>query len=289
MNGCRGASRTATGWGSAGCPENRGSGGAPAPGGIAWGGTAPAGAAATRAAIRAGRERRASIGVSRPGTRPAAPSSGGSPRLRGLRVGRSALLVLGRDRHERRLDAAIDGVLGHDALLDVAPRGQLELHLEQDLLDDRAQAARARLALERLVGDRLERVGREDELDPVEAEEALELLDDRVARLGEDRDQIVARELVDGRGDRQAADELGDQAVLHEVLGQALLEDLARGLVGLGLDRRAEADALVADPALDDLVEVREGAAADEQDVRRVDGEELLVGVLAPALGRDGG
>ena len=42
----------------------------------------------------------------------------------------------------------------------------------------------------------VQRVVGEDELDPVEAEEALELLDERVARLGEDRDQVVARELV---------------------------------------------------------------------------------------------
>ena len=151
------------------------------------------------------------------------------------------------------------------------------------------QAARAGLALERLVRDRLERVGGEDELDPVEAEEALELLDDRVARLREDRDEVLAGELVDRRGDREAADELRDQPVVHEVLGQALLEHLARVLLRLGRDRRAEADALVADPALDHLVEVRERAAADEQDVRRVDREELLVRVLVAALRRDGG
>ena len=42
-----------------------------------------------------------------------------------------------------------------------------------------------------------QRVVGEDELDAVEREEALELLDERVARLGEDRDQVVARELVD--------------------------------------------------------------------------------------------
>ena len=57
----------------------------------------------------------------------------------------------------------------------------------------------------------------------------------------------------------------------------------------LGLDRGAEADALMADAPLDHLVEVGERAAADEQDVRRVDREELLVGVLAPALGRHRG
>ena len=45
----------------------------------------------------------------------------------------------------------------------------------------------------------------------------------------------------------------------------------------------------MADAPLDHLVEVRERAAADEQDVRRVDREELLVRVLAPALRRHRG
>ena len=88
------------------------------------------------------------------------------------------------------------------------------------------------------------------------------------------------------RGHRQAADELRDQPVLHQVLGQAALEQLAHVAVGARLDHRAEADALVADPPLDHLVEVRERPAADEQDVRRVDRQELLVRVLAPALRR---
>ena len=41
------------------------------------------------------------------------------------------------------------------------------------------------------------------------------------------------------------------------------------------------------DPLLDDAVEAGERAAADEQDVRGVDLDELLVGVLAAALGRN--
>ncbi len=162
--------------------------------------------------------------------------------------------------------------------------GQLELDLEQDLLDDRAQPARAGLALEGALGDRGERVLGEDQLDAVEGEEALELLDERVARLDEDRDEVVAGELVHRGHHRQAADELGDQPVLDQVLGQAVLEDLARVAVRAGLDRGGEADALVADAPLDQLVEVRERPAADEQHVGRVDRQELLVGVLAPAL-----
>ena len=50
--------------------------------------------------------------------------------------------------------ALLDRVLGDHALGDVAPRGQLELHVHQRLLEDRAQSAGAGLALERLVGDR---------------------------------------------------------------------------------------------------------------------------------------
>jgi hypothetical protein len=102
------------------------------------------------------------------------------------------LLLLRRDGDERRAHPALDRLLGHDALAHVAAGGELEHDLEEDLLDDRAQAAGAGLALERLVGHRLEGVLREDQLDRVEREEALELLDDRVPRLGEDPDQVVA-------------------------------------------------------------------------------------------------
>ena len=45
----------------------------------------------------------------------------------------------------------------------------------------------------------------------------------------------------------------------------------------------------MADPALDDLLQAGERPTEDEQHVRRVDLDELLVGVLAPALGRHRG
>ena len=63
-------------------------------------------------------------------------------------------------------------------------------------------------------------------------------------------------------------------------------EQLGALLGVLRADLGAEADRVLADPARDDLVEPGERAAADEQDVRRVDREELLVRVLAPALRR---
>src|SRR5438128_6503344 len=84
--------------------------------------------------------------------------------------------LLGRLGDERRAETLLDGLLGHDALLHVAPGRKLELDVEQGLLEDRPQAARARLAGKSLVSDRGERLVGEDELDPVELEEALELL-----------------------------------------------------------------------------------------------------------------
>ena len=80
---------------------------------------------------------------------------------------------------------------------DVVAAGHLVHHREQDLLHDRPQAAGAGAAQHRLVGDRLERVVGELELDVVELEQPLVLLDQRVARLGQDADQRVAVEVAD--------------------------------------------------------------------------------------------
>ena len=71
------------------------------------------------------------------------------------------------------------------------------------------------------------------ELDAVELEELLVLLDQRVAGLGEDLDQRLAVELVDGRDQRQPADELGDQAELVQVLGTHLGEQVLGVALGL--------------------------------------------------------
>src|SRR5690606_2792277 len=79
-------------------------------------------------------------------------------------------------------------------------------------------------------------------------------------------------------------DELGDHAELQQVLGHHVAEDVGRVGLFLGPDDGVEADALLADPRFDDLFEAGERAAADEQHVRGVDLDELLVRVLAAAL-----
>ena len=85
---------------------------------------------------------------------------------------------------------------------------------------------------------------------------------------------------------RQAADELRNQPELDQVLRLDLLEHHADVAALLRLDVGLEAERLLADAALDHLVQADERAAADEEDVGRVDLEEFLVRVLAPALRR---
>ncbi len=58
-------------------------------------------------------------------------------------------------------------------------------------------------------------------------EQALVLLDQRVLRLGQDLHQRRLVEVLERRHDRQAADELRDQAELQQILGLDLAQDLA--------------------------------------------------------------
>src|SRR3954469_17793237 len=142
------------------------------------------------------------------GTVPNASELGGFAGDGGLRL----VDALGA-RDERRLEVLLDRLLRDHALGDVATGRQLEHHVEERLLDDRPEPAGAGLALEGLVGDLPERVLGEDELDVVVREEALILAHERVLRLLEDLDEVLALQLLYRANDRQAADELGNQAV----------------------------------------------------------------------------
>ena len=163
--------------------------------------------------------------------------------------------------------------------------------VEHQLLEDHAQAARAHLAGHGLAGDGAGRLLRKVQADVFVLEEALVLLEDGVAGLGEDFDQRGFVELVEDAHDGQAADKLGNQAVLDEILRLGSAQQLgvavgARGgLIGVGIDG-AEAQGLFADAAADDALQADKGAAADEEDVGGVDGGEFLVRMLAAALRR---
>src|SRR5690606_17297901 len=97
----------------------------------------------------------------------------------------------------------------------------------------------------------------------------------------------VLVELFQGRDDRQAADELGDEPELDQVLRLDVGQQLADARLAFArLEIGDETDAALRRAVHDDLLEARERAAADEQDVRGIDLQELLLRVLASALRR---
>ena len=84
-----------------------------------------------------------------------------------------------------------DHVLGDDALADVALGRDLVHHVEHDVLEDGAQAPRAGLPLDRLLGNGVQRLVGEFELHVLEVEQPLVLADQGVFRPGEDLHQRV--------------------------------------------------------------------------------------------------
>src|SRR5580704_11292903 len=212
------------------------------------------------------------------------PAGRGLVRSGGLLARSTPRYVPGNDR---RVDVLEHGLARyHDALHVLAARHLIH-HRLQDLFQDRAQPARAGAAQVRLVGDGLQRVRGELQVHAVELEQPPVLLHQGVARLGQDLDERVPVQVVHAGDDRQPADEFGDHPELQQVFRHHLAE-----LVGVRVpdpQDRVEAHPVVARALLDDLLEARERTAADEQHVRRVDLDELLVRVLASALRRHRG
>src|SRR5688572_18317227 len=206
------------------------------------------------------------------------------------RLARAAgdLVLVGVDQQRLAVGAHHRFVDHH--LADILQRRQLVHRVEQDLLEDGAQAPGAGLARQRALGHRAERRDAHLELDPLHMEQALVLLDEGVLGLGEDLDERVLVELLEGRQHRQAADELRDKPVLDKVFRLDVLQQVVGRLgVGRALHLGAEADAGLLGAVAHDLPQPVEGAAADEQDVGGVDLDEVLVRVLAAALRRDRG
>ena len=126
-----------------------------------------------------------------------------------------------------RPGGSLDDLLGDHDLLDPFQARQIEHGVEQDAFHDRAQAARAGLAVDRLAGDGAQRFLGKRQIDRFHLEQPLVLLDQRVLRLDQDFLQRRLVEILKRRDDRQAADEFRDQAVFEQVLGLDLAEDFA--------------------------------------------------------------
>ena len=137
------------------------------------------------------------------------------------------------------------------------------------------------------MGERAQRGVLELQIHAVVGEELAVLADEAVLGLGQDVDEVVFGKLGEDGDDRKAADELGDEAVLDQVLGlgaEPVRDGFADGRRGVPGD---EAEVLLEGAPAHDRVEADEGAAADEEDVLRVDLDVALLRVLAAAGGRD--
>src|ERR1700682_2569223 len=128
--------------------------------------------------------------------------------------------------HKLGLAGLNDRLLRYDAALDIGPGGHLEHRVKENLLDDRPQRPGARPEHDRLVRDRLQRPVLEDQLDVVQRKELLVLPDERVLRFDEYSYDVLLVEAVQGHGDRQPTDELGDEPVLEKILRPQVLEDV---------------------------------------------------------------
>src|SRR6185369_9544045 len=136
--------------------------------------------------------------------------------------------------------------------------------------------------------DRAKRLVGEGEFDVLHFEQPLVLFHQRVLRIGQD---LFQRSLVEvlQRGDHgQTADEFRDQAVLQEVFRLDMAEYLAGAAVFGCQNLGGETDRGRTSARGDDLLQAREGAAADEQDVGGVDLQKFLLRMLAAALRRHG-
>src|SRR3569833_2178058 len=210
------------------------------------------------------------------------------PRLFACLPLRLFLLSLWRDLEQRRRSIHNRRLCELD-LFHVFARREVEHHFRQLLFENRAEAARARAALERLRRNRAKCRVLEGELHFLELDQLGVLLGQRVLRLLEDADERLFVQRLEGHRDRQTADELGDQPQAEQIVRHDLGERVLR------LDRRAprryvliEADLTTAGTSLEELLEAVKGAAADEEDVLRVDLDVFLLRVLAATLRRTG-
>src|SRR5215469_1516351 len=113
-------------------------------------------------------------------------------------------------RDQCRVHVLQHDVRADDDLFDILAARHLVHDREQDLLEDRPQAAGSGAAQDRLVGHRLQSVVGELQVHTVELEQPPVLPDKRVPRLGQDPDQRLAVQVVHAGDHRQPTDELGD-------------------------------------------------------------------------------
>src|SRR6266404_1916576 len=189
----------------------------------------------------------------------------------------------------QRCAPAFHHLTGHHKLFDLLVRRKHIHYIEHQLFENHSQSASADLAFASEASDDNQRVVGESQLDAFVLEELLILLDQCVLRASQYFHHRALIQLVKRAANRKPSDKLRYQAKLDQVLRLDLRERLAQSLLASAPDIRIEPERLLADSFLDDFFEPDKRASADEQNVRGVDREELLMWMLTPALRRDVG
>src|SRR5262249_45058088 len=160
--------------------------------------------------------------------------------------------------------------------------------VEQHRFKNGAQAAGAGLSLHGAMRDSAQRLLTELELRAFHVEQAAVLLRESVLRLGQNGNERGLVELIERCHHRQTTDELGDEAVLDEIFGLHVVEQIcAMRALARATYLGGEADAALLSAVQDHLLEASECSTADEQDVLRIDLQEFLLRMLATALRRN--
>src|SRR5690606_38216663 len=147
---------------------------------------------------------------------------------------------------------------------------QIELEGPQNALEDRHQAASARVLSMRALGHLAKRIVLEGDVDAVAAKALAVLEEDRALGRSQDAEEVLGRERIERAANRETSDELGLEAEVDEVFRRHFREEPTRLELILSLSA-LEADAPIAEAARDDLRQPGERAADDEEDVPRVD------------------
>ena len=151
---------------------------------------------------------------------------------------RNAGVLAGFFKQAQAQIAALDHVLGDFEVAHALVAWQVIHQVEHELFEDHAQTAGTHLAGESFLRYGANGLVRKVQADVFILEQTLVLLENRVLRLGKNFDQRALVELIENAHDRKTADELGDQAILDEILRFSLAQQFGIAMrASLSADR----------------------------------------------------
>ena len=170
-----------------------------------------------------------------------------------------------------------DDIFVDDDFFEVVHGRDFVHDIEHDFFEDGAESARAAFSADGFADDGELAVVSDVELDVFELEESDVLFEDAIFGFIDDVQEHVFGEVIEGDDDGDSTHEFGDETELNDILCRSLGEEF--GLIGARFFNviGGEAHASFADAFFDDIGEVIEGAGEDEEDVRGIDADEVLL------------